>query len=223
MKRFIKRAPGTAVILTAIAAVYVVEAITGAADNEQMIAALGAILPWSYISAHGEYWRLFTGMFLHGGIWHWAVNSWALYQLGYLYEVMFGTSRFVIFYFATGLIASTASSLRLSETPMGVSVGASGAIFGILGAFIFSIRRSPQWRHEPWTRSLIAQLVFWAVLNIIIGFNVKMIDNTAHIAGLISGLVLGFLPHRVPPPPPGSRVIDIQPYEDGLHLPQDHP
>ncbi len=91
----------------------------------------------------------------------------------------------------------------------GPAVGASGAIFGILGAFIFSIRRSPQYRHQPWTRSLISQLVFWILVNIAIGFSVKFIDNAAHLAGLVTGLLLGFLPHRVPPTPPRDLVVDV--------------
>jgi rhomboid protease GluP len=93
--------------------------------------------------------------------------------------------------------------------PHGPAVGASGAIFGILGALIFSVRRSPQYRHQPWTKGLISQLVFWIAVNIVIGFSVPFIDNAAHIAGLVTGLLLGLLPHRVPPLPPRDMVIDV--------------
>jgi len=145
-------------------------------------------------------------MFLHGGWLHWFLNSWALYQLGTLYETLFGSTRFAMIYFISGIVASTASSMHMKE---GLGVGASGAIFGILGAFIFSIRRSPLYRNQPWTKSLISQLVFWIVVNIAIGVSFKFIDNTAHIAGLITGLLLGLIPHRVPPPPPGEMLIDL--------------
>ena len=121
---------------------------------------------------------------------------------------MFGSVRFAAIYFATGIIASIASSM----VSTGPAVGASGAILGILGAFFFSIKRSPVWRHEKWTKSLLNQLVFWAGLNLVLGFEVKNIDNTAHIAGLLSGVLLGLIPHRVPPPPPGSRVVDVTPH-----------
>jgi rhomboid protease GluP len=154
---------------------------------------------------HGEYWRLLAAMFLHAGWLHWAVNSWALYQLGMLYESLFGSPRFALIYFSSGLCASLASSMA----GHGPAVGASGAIFGILGAFIFSIRRSPQYRHQPWTRGLIGQLIFWILVNIGIGLSFKFIDNVAHMAGLAVGLLLGFLPHRVPPPPPSNLVIDV--------------
>jgi len=213
--------PATAALLAIIAIVFVLELANGAAYDPQLLVPMGAILPMSYLLARHEYWRLLTGMFLHEGWLHWAANSWALFQLGALFEIMFGTRRFLLIYFTTGLVASIASSSRM---PLGgSSVGASGAILGVLGAFIFSIRRSPQWRHEPWTKSLLSQLVFWAILNLILGYEIPQIDNTAHIAGLVTGLLMGFLPHRVPPPPPSRGVIDVRPYDDGLSFPQDQP
>jgi rhomboid protease GluP len=204
------RSPVTATLLIIITAVMGYEWFIGAFQNDAILVQLGAIIPelWQ----RHEYWRLLTAMFLHANLLHWAANSWALFQLGSLYEVMFGSARFAAFYFITGICASIASSLN----PNHFSVGASGAILGILGGFIFSIRRSPQWRHEPWTRGLMQQLVFWALLNVGLGFTIKQIDNTAHIAGLISGLLLGLIPHRVPPPPPSSTVIDVAPYRGSV-------
>lgn len=197
--------PVTTALLIAIAAVFGYEVMTRAFFSDEAMVRLGAIVPG--LLERGEYWRLVAAMFLHGGWLHWFLNSWALYQLGTLFETLFGSPRFALVYFVTGIIASIASSLNTQ----GPAVGASGAIFGILGAFIFSIRRSPQYRHQPWTKGLISQLVFWIAVNIVIGFSVKFIDNTAHIAGLIAGLLLGFIPHRVPPPPPGEMLIDIGP------------
>jgi len=201
MKRF---TPVTTGLLAVIAIVFGYEVVTQAYASDTAMIRLGAIVPG--LLERGEYWRLIAAMFLHGGWLHWFLNSWALYQLGTLYETLFGSWRFALVYFVTGLIASLASSIHMKT---GAAVGASGAIFGVLGAFIFSIRRSPQYRHQPWTRSLISQLVFWIVVNIAIGFSFPFIDNTAHIAGLITGLILGFLPHRVPPPPPREMVIDL--------------
>lgn len=217
MRYRLSRSPATAALLAIIAIVFFFEWMTGAIWDDSTLVQMGSIMPISYIVAHGEYWRWLTGMFLHGGFVHLAANCWALYQLGMLFEVMFGTPRFLLVYFVTGLCASIASSWFTH----GPSVGASGAILGILGAFIFSIRRSPQWRHEPWTKSLLSQLIFWAILNIVLGFSITYIDNAAHIAGLVTGLLMGFLPHRVPPPPPSHGVIDVRPYDDGLSLPQD--
>jgi rhomboid protease GluP len=201
MKRF---TPVTTGLLVIIAAVFAYEVMTNAFNNEAALRQLGAIVPG--LLERGEYWRLVAAMFLHGGWLHWFLNSWALYQLGTLYETLFGSTRFAMIYFISGIVASTASSMHMKE---GLGVGASGAIFGILGAFIFSIRRSPLYRNQPWTKSLISQLVFWIVVNIAIGVSFKFIDNTAHIAGLITGLLLGLIPHRVPPPPPGEMLIDL--------------
>ena len=201
MKRF---TPVTSGLLMIIAAVFAYEVVTDAFNNEVLLRQLGAIVPG--LLERGEYWRLVAAMFLHGGWLHWFLNSWALYQLGTLYETLFGSARFAMIYFVSGIIASMASSIRMKE---GLGVGASGAIFGILGAFIFSIRRSPLYRNQPWTKSLISQLLFWIVVNIGIGASFKFIDNTAHVAGLITGLVLGLIPHRVPPPPPGEMLIDV--------------
>ena len=202
MKRAFSRAPVTVSLLVAIAVVWFAEL----ADESLIVR--GAVIPG--LIADGELWRLLTAMFLHASWLHWAVNSWALYQLGMLYEAMFGSKRFALIYFTSGIVASIASSMNIDTA----SVGASGAIFGILGAFIFSIRRSPQWRNEPWTKGLLGQLMFFAVLNLYIGFSVPFIDNTAHIGGLVTGLILGFLPHRVPPPPPSQTVVDVDPYDD---------
>jgi rhomboid protease GluP len=204
-----KNAPVTTALLIIITIVFVLEWTSGALQNEEALIAMGAIVPG--MMHFGQYWRAVAAMFLHANLLHWAANSWALFQLGSLYEVMFGSARFAAIYFITGIIASIASSM----VSTGPAVGASGAILGILGAFFFSIKRSPVWRHERWTKSLLNQLLFWAGLNLILGFEVKNIDNTAHIAGLLSGLILGFIPHRVPPPPPSSHVVDVTPHTHG--------
>jgi len=200
--------PVTTALLVIITIISGFEFATGAFTSETRLAAMGAIVPG--LLQRGEYWRLVAAMFLHGGAVHWAVNCWSLYQLGTLYEVLFGSPRFTLIYFLSGICASIASAAHIQE---GVGVGASGAIFGILGAFVFSLLRSPQYRHQPWTKSLINQLIFWIVVNIGIGIYFPFIDNYAHIGGLIAGLLLGFLPHRVPPPPPGTMVIEVPPQQ----------
>lgn len=159
----------------------------------------------------GEIWRLLTAMFLHAGALHLLVNLLALFQLGRLYELMFGTPRFLFIYFATGLIASLASAWWNVQP----SVGASGAIFGILGAFIFSIRRSPRFRNNPIARNIAAQGVFWIIANLVITWTVPQIDKAGHVGGLVAGLLLGaFLPQPpLPPPPPAEVVIDVRPQD----------
>ena len=156
-------------------------------------------------------WRLLTSMFLHAGLLHLVVNLISLYQLGRLFELMFGTRRFLVIYFATGLIASLSSAWWTGQP----SVGASGGIFGLLGALIFSIRRSPRFKNDPGARSLVAQGVFLIAANLILTWTIPQIDKAGHVGGLISGLLLGaILPHAAPPPPPpAAAVIDVQPYD----------
>jgi rhomboid protease GluP len=171
-------------------------------DDLMALIRSGSIDP--FIIETGEWWRLVTAMFLHIGLLHLLFNSWALYQLGSLFEFMFGTRRFLTIYFVSGIMASLASVIFTRS----IAAGASGAIFGILGALIVAIRRSPRWRHESWTRGLVQQLLFWAALNVFLGFSVPGIDNAAHIGGMITGMIFGLLPHGAPPPPPSSVVID---------------
>jgi rhomboid protease GluP len=205
----VARAPVTTALMIAIVVVFVGELFSGiplAGVREvhtSLLHRMGAITPTLF--QDGELWRLVTATFVHIGLLHLLLNLWALFQLGSVFEAMFGSMRFLITYFTAGIIASAASAFFTQ----GTSAGASGAIFGILGALIISIRRSPLWRHQAWARGLIQQLIGWAALNIIIGFT-PGIDNAAHIGGFIAGLILGFIPHRVPPPPPQGMIVDAE-------------
>ena len=209
--------PATAFLIVAILIGFGIEVVTDAWRNPDVLADLGAILSYRILVEH-EYWRLVSAMFLHGDgtiqgtLLHLLLNLWALFQLGTLYEMMFGTRRFVWIYFITGIVASITSMVVTG----GPSVGASGAIFGLLGAFIFSVRRSPRWRHDRIARSVVKQCVFWAVANIVVLSQIPKIDNAAHIGGLVSGLIHGLVwPQPAPPPrPPAEALIDVLPHDD---------
>ena len=213
----LERASATRTIIIAILLGFGYEIYTGAWTNPVQLAEIGAVVR-EYIFDEGEYWRLVSAMFLHGdgtargGILHLALNVIALWQIASLYELMFGSRRFLFIYFTTGIIASLTSALLSG----GASVGASGAVFGILGAFVLSVWRSPRYRHERFARSIVNQLLFWIIANIVIGFQIPQIDISAHLGGLVAGALLGaILPHRPPPPPPPSQmVIDVRPRED---------
>ena len=211
-----RKTPATTAIIVAILIGFGIEVLTGAWLDGAKLARLGAIVP-EWIN-EGQYWRLLTAMFLHGDgtvggdVLHLGFNLLALFQIGRLYELMFGTRRFLLIYFVSGLAASITSYLHAA----GASVGASGAIFGILGAFIFSVWRSPRWRHERAARSIVRQLIFLILANIAIGARIPQIDLAAHLGGLVTGLLLGvLLPHHTPPPPPNQIVMDVMPYDEG--------
>src|SRR5258707_7837887 len=108
-----------------IAIVFAFEVLTQACENGEKLIAMGAIS--HDLVMRGEVWRLISYMFLHAGWVHWISNSWALYQLGTLYEVLFGSKRFTLIFFTTGIVAGLASAI-LHEGP---AVGASGAVFGV--------------------------------------------------------------------------------------------
>jgi rhomboid protease GluP len=203
-----RRTPITHGLIIANLVVFVAEIMNGippfraqTGEYTEALWNMGAITPT--VLEDGELWRLVTATFVHIGLLHLLLNLWALFQLGTVFEAMFGSVRFFVTYFAAGVFASLTSAVFTDST----SAGASGAIFGILGALIVSIRRSPVWQHQAWTRGLIQQLIGWALINIFIGFT-PGIDNAAHIGGFVAGLILGFIPHRVPPPPPQTMVVD---------------
>lgn len=130
--------------------------------------------------AHGEWWRMFTAMFLHVNFLHIAMNMYALYFAGSILEQVIGRWRFLLLYFASG-IAGSAGALILS--PDKPTVGASGAIFGILGALLVLERR----RHIN-TGGQVAGLI---ALNLIITFVFSsFISVGGHVGGLIGGVIL---------------------------------
>lgn len=200
MFQILRRAPFTATLLALIAAVFLVETALGGSTRQGVLLLLGA----NRWPLDGDWWRLLASMFLHIGLLHVAVNGWALYQLGALFEIWVGWKRMAAVYFASGVLGSAASlwfTLRPAEGPT-LSAGASGAIFGILGALIaFLFRRRD--RLTPQAKSLLFQLLFWAGLNVFLGFTAAGIDNSAHMGGFATGLALGgFLQSRPELRPP---------------------
>jgi rhomboid protease GluP len=178
---YIRPTPITYLLLVAIAAGYVAQLLVG----DGLIAAGANYGP---AVLQGQWWRLLTSMFLHGGLLHLALNGWALYQLAGLFESWLGSFQLLLVYFVSGIAGSLASAL-ITRDP---SVGASGAIFGLLGALIAFLLR----RHEdltPQAKSLLMQLVGWAAVNVVLGFTIPNIDNAAHLGGAAAGFALGFL------------------------------
>ncbi|HSB52712.1 MAG TPA: rhomboid family intramembrane serine protease [Gemmatimonadales bacterium] len=136
--------------------------------------------------ASGEYWRLLTAAFLHGGIVHILINSWSLYQLGALLEPVLGRSRFL----ATYLISAVTGSLSSWAFNSAIGVGASGAIFGLLGSALYLSWRGKSARIPP---TALNSLVLWTIYNLVYGFITPTIDNAAHMGGLVGGLLCAML------------------------------
>jgi rhomboid protease GluP len=135
------------------------------------------------VLTNGEYYRLITSIFLHGGFTHLFVNMFSLYQLGPIIQKIFKDSGFLLIYFVAGIWGSIFSLIFSPTMP---SVGASGAIFGLLGALIV-------WALKEKDKDLLTQLGIILLLNLLIGLTVPNIGNWAHLGGLLSGGALAFL------------------------------
>ena len=193
------RLPITFGLIAACAAVYVLVAaagptvgaplVRGLLLQPQEVLALGALVP--ALVAEGEAWRLLTSLFLHSGFTHLALNMISLYFLGSFAEVSFGRSRFLALYFISGIAGGLAYLyFGAFNSP---AVGASGAIFGLLGGvFGFAIRRGTFSMRNP----VINQLLILTAINLFLGATIPNVSNTAHIGGLVGGFVFGYLMAR---------------------------
>jgi membrane associated rhomboid family serine protease len=199
-RREFRRGPGrplrggisvTKTLLYAIAAVFVLEVVTGGpralfqGPNAGRRIDLGALQP--FLIADGQYWRLFSAMFLHGSLLHIGFNAYALWLFGSVIETNLGHTRMVVIYVVAGFLASTASyAFGPVET---VGVGASGAIFGIFGAFIaYNYRR----RHLALASANLRWAATLLLLNLFLAFGFGgIIDWRAHLGGLIAGVAAG--------------------------------
>jgi rhomboid protease GluP len=133
----------------------------------------------------GEYFRLVSAMFLHGGLMHLAVNMYSLYAIGPMVEKVYGKKKYIAIYFLAGICASI-FSYSFSTS---VSIGASGAIFGLLGAVLVFAIKSKGKTGIGFIKSILS-VIF---INIIIGITLPNIDNFAHMGGLIGGMIISFL------------------------------
>lgn len=141
------------------------------------------------ITLNGQSWRLLTNVFLHGGLFHLLFNMYALIYVGGLIEKKFGKHRFILVYIITGVLASIAS---ISYNENIVSIGASGAIFGIYGLFLALLISKNYRIPEESRQNLISSILMFIGYNLFYGLTKEGIDNAAHIGGLVSGFIIGF-------------------------------
>ena len=142
-----------------------------------------------HLTINGEAWRLFTSVFLHGGILHLLFNMLSLLYIGSLLEKIIGKNQFIFAYLFSGITASV-SSLMMNENV--VSVGASGAIFGLFGVLLPLIKvKELNFPNISLERLLLYNSLF-ILDSIFNGFIKSGIDNAAHIGGLFAGIIIGF-------------------------------
>ena len=137
----------------------------------------------------GQWWRLLTATFLHAGILHLAFNLYFAWVIGRLCEQIYGPAAYALVYLGSGLFASLVS---IAWQPMVVSVGASGALFGVFGAFLgFTIRRRDMLPPE-FVSSVRRNALILIGINLALGLAVPGIDVAAHAGGLAGGLAIGY-------------------------------
>lgn len=161
--------------------VFLIATFMGGSEESRVLVSLGAkdsARIWL-----GEYWRLITPLFFHVGYAHLFFNSVALFRIGPIVERLFGGVRFIVIYLLAGIGGVLASIIGL---PYESSAGASGAIFGLLGALIYFSRLKPRAASAYFGNNL------WVVLgiNLVLGFTVRGIDNYGHIGGLVCGFLV---------------------------------
>ncbi len=197
----LRETPGSAAIIVACVAVYAFVASRGDTSDGLLLLRYGAS-ERSHIW-RGEYWRLVTPMFLHGGLLHLGVNLFFGSSWNIAIERVLGTRRFLLLYLLSGVFGTCASVLLHD----GISVGASGAMFGMVGAVLALQLRAAgsfgRFIRNPGVHSLVFSVALW----IAIGFSATGIDNWAHLGGFTYGGVLGWvLTAGLAPRPEGGAV-----------------
>jgi membrane associated rhomboid family serine protease len=183
--------PATRFILAATVAYYLWVALISGGGLAMILSGPsgGTLIKWgsnySPLVFQGQQWRLFTHVLLHGGLLHIGLNMWALWQLGRHVELIFGSQRMGYIYVVAGVAGGFASVVL---RPGGVnSVGASGAIMGLMGAMVYFALALPG-RRVDW-RNLLGPVG----INLMLGFFIPGIDNYAHFGGFIGGILAAFL------------------------------
>ena len=174
----------TYIIMAICIILFILMELSGGSTNSQTLLKYGANL--DVLVKNGEYYRLFTCIFLHIGIMHLLCNMYSLYIIGREVENLFGKIKYIIIFILSGIFGSIMS---LAFTHNTISAGASGAIFGLLGVLLYFGMHYRTYLGEAIKRSIIPIIV----VNLIIGFFAEGIDLAAHIGGLVGGILLAMM------------------------------
>jgi rhomboid protease GluP len=181
----------TYVLLGIITVVFGVEVALGGLTSTRILVPMGAqinLLVWQ-----GQYWRLLTSMVMHSGVTHYLFNAWALYSLGRDIESFYGSLRFIAIYVLSGLFGGLAYYLLgAPQTALVPSAGASGAIFGIIGAELAFWLRN-RLLFGDFGKQRLINLAILVGINVVFGVSTPGINNLAHMGGLVSGFALAWV------------------------------
>jgi len=187
----LRNAPAVLVLIVLNIVAFLFEISVGDLNDPEILHRVGALEAYAVV-VQGEYWRLFTALFLHGGFTHLLFNIFALYILGPPLERSIGTIRFAVCYLMSGL-ASSAGVVALTVlgfVQVSQLVGASGCIMGIVGAWAgFLVRH----RHAPQAKQRLGNVVMIILIQVAFDLSTPQVSMAAHLCGLIAGFVLGLV------------------------------
>jgi len=147
-----------------------------------------------FVVFKGEWWRLFTSMFLHAGMTHILMNMFSLYLIGRGVEMYFEKKAYILIYLFSGLLGAMAS---LYMHPQSLGIGASGAIFGIFGALAgFFLAHKDKIASQ--SKAFMKDFTIVLGINLVLGLSLPSIDVSAHIGGLVVGFIGGFIVSKNP-------------------------
>ena len=189
MKAEKRIAPGTILLAAANVIVFFYLTFQGMTEDGAFMLEHGAMYV-PYVLVSGEYYRLFSSMFMHFGFEHLVNNMVMLLVIGFTLEREIGTIKFLIIYLFSGLGGNLLSAVwDMMSGSFAVSAGASGAVFGIVGALLYVAIRNRGRIGDVSGRGL----AFMVILSLYYGFTSGGVDNFAHIGGLLSGFILSVL------------------------------
>ena len=167
--------------------------ITGSSEDAYFMYTKGAMFAPAVLE-DGEYYRLLTAMFMHFGIRHIMNNMLVLFVIGDNLERALGHVKYLIFYLLCGIGSNWVSMMAHSTDTMTVSAGASGAIFGVVGGLLYVVTANKGRLEDLSTRQLVIMIFF----SLYLGYTSTGVDNTAHLSGLVIGIVLAIILYHRP-------------------------
>lgn len=166
---------------------FVMLMLAGGLTDPDVLIRFGALS--SNLISEGQYWRLITCTFLHANLMHLGVNSFCLFIFGPIAEIFFGRIKFLLIYLIAGIGGSATSYVFID--PRSIGVGASGAVFGVLGSIAVYYYLN-QHIYGKYGRGMMTGIGVIVLVNLGLGFTFQGVDNWAHIGGLLFGILASF-------------------------------
>lgn len=191
IKRYYENSPVTSILLGIMAVYFIVITLNGGSTNTETLVNFGAFFP-PYILKNNEYHRFVTSIFIHIGVAHIFFNGYALYIFGTQIEKVMGHIKYILFFLITGVggnVVTYIVSLSSQDAFLTVSAGASGSLFGILGAFLYLIRHHKNMISPEGRKSILTMLA----INLGLTLLVPNISITAHFGGLAIGYLASYV------------------------------